>query len=852
MNPNITKIIDQYLRGELSPEEAQIFEDRLSKSPELQAELALQQQVYEGIKRSSQRVDVKKTARKYHLNRLLKWGGIGLSVLTVAAVTTYFIVSQSKSASDSRPELTEEIIAQLDKQAQIERLKTQYFAIPKEGDVQLSAEGVLISVPEKAFLLNGKPYSGPSIVQYQEALNASDIIRSGLSTTSGDRLLETQGMFAVQGFTPDGKPLEFNPEVGVYVQQPVEELKRDMQLFNGVKQADGTIDWQNPEPLEKIPVPVDMADLNFYPKGYEDKLDALKWKKNKEQRDSLYLSMEFFGSEEKLLEGEVLFENNCATCHHPSQDGTGPALSGVRQKWQREGALSGSIYQYVNDWQIAAQIDPYVREVINITPTTKDKFPNLDWYEIDKIFDYVDNETMDSFNPCNSGDFPSNEGEEISVATPPVPSRKISVEERNYLYGDNRPIDQNMTAEEAARLSLWTEGPNWGEFSQWMQDTIWADDAAVESAIPFNPCFERISPSKVMAFWNKKFNNTNLSTHEFERRMQAIHRTCNDDVLAKYVSGITRPIHEIDKEVHRMGYKEFAKFEAEHVGALNPNNPHVKGLQEFYKKGIGALKGRHKRYQELEKAKRQKWDREISDARTEEMDRTTNRETEVLVEEFEFNLDHVYKQLGTTNGFTLNHGGGTIKNVDAYVWEATVARETTEITDPFTGKKAKIAYNDFNFSVENPKKYIQLYAYLFPHELKSYHRLDPKNGQFDFPLNDEIQYDLGVVGITENGYEYFQKRNFNQGNLGTLTLDPLTEVDLSASIEQLNRMRISNPMPIREELSWLFRERKNYKERKRRMADRAFREEIAQILFPCYSPVESYNSQLAEEVHYLQ
>ncbi len=54
-----------------------------------------------------------------------------------------------------------------------------------------------------------------------------------------------------------------------------------------------------------------------------------------------------------------------------------------------------------------------------------------------------------------------------------VPNRKITVEERAYLYGDNRPIDKDMTEEEAYRLSLWKEGPNWSkDFANFRRDTL--------------------------------------------------------------------------------------------------------------------------------------------------------------------------------------------------------------------------------------------------------------------------------------------------------------------------------------------------------------------------------------------
>ena len=54
-----------------------------------------------------------------------------------------------------------------------------------------------------------------------------------------------------------------------------------------------------------------------------------------------------------------------------------------------------------------------------------------------------------------------------------VPGRKLKVEERDYLYHDNRPIDVNMTEGEAFLLSKWKEGPMWQEdFANFKRDTI--------------------------------------------------------------------------------------------------------------------------------------------------------------------------------------------------------------------------------------------------------------------------------------------------------------------------------------------------------------------------------------------
>lgn len=54
-----------------------------------------------------------------------------------------------------------------------------------------------------------------------------------------------------------------------------------------------------------------------------------------------------------------------------------------------------------------------------------------------------------------------------------VPAVRITPEERDYLYGDKRAIDNNMTEEEAYKLSKWEAGPRYKElFSDFVRDTL--------------------------------------------------------------------------------------------------------------------------------------------------------------------------------------------------------------------------------------------------------------------------------------------------------------------------------------------------------------------------------------------
>lgn len=718
MNPNITKIIDLYLSGELSSEDKNVFEQKMQSNAGLRKEVELQQSIQEAAKRASLRTKVQKTGKNYHFTKTLKWFIVGITVATLA-IAGYYYVSRGSLTSEIES-ISLELLKELDANAPIDELESQYFSIAENGEIVFTRNGVLVSVPKNAFLLNGKPFTGNVIVQVQEAMAGNEIVKAGLSTMSGDRLLETQGMFGVQGFTPEGKKLELNPKVGVYMQVPVDENQPGMQLFEGVKSADGSIDWQNPKPLAKLPIVAEMNDLDFYPKGYEAELDAHKWKQGKKERDSLYLSFE--------------------------------------------------------DWNMSEHYG-YFRHSVGF-----------------------------------------------------VPARKMTVEESVYVYNDRRPIDKSMTEEEAMVLSKWEDCP--ADLKGFKRDELIVsspDTSDVATSVGY------IFPSHVLAFWKPKFNNTNLSTRDFEKRMQAIHQTCSNDVLALYLKQLSKGLSEIDAEVVKMGYPEFKQFADENIGKIDSDNAHLKLLQEFYSSGIAKLKESSKSDREKERKRQEKWDKEMDASRTKEASRAEERANISLMEEYNFNMENIKKQIGPSVGFTLTHGGGTIVNIDKYVMDATIARASTTIADPFTGKTAEMVYNDFKFSVAESEKYLKLFAYVFPHQLNSYQRLDAKDGSFVYPLNNDILYDIAVVGLTESGYEFYQKQSFKSGDLGKVKLVKITESKLDESIEQLNSTRISKPMIIKEELHWLKKEQADYVEQKQRMKMTEFREGIAEVIFPCYS-----------------
>jgi len=766
MNLDITKIIDQYIQGELSEEDKTIFEKKLAENPILQKEVNLQQSIYEAAKRSALRTEVKQVGKRYHLTRNITFIVISILVALTFSILTWLISVSLKEEQPFSPQ--DSFLKELEQKSPIEKLGSQFFVWNGKDSIMISPKGVLLSIPENAWLLNGEPYRETAVIQWQEALDAVTIMKNGLSTMSGDKLLETQGMFGIKAYTPLGELLTVNPKVGIYVQVPVTTYKPGMQLFEGKKNKDGIIDWQNPKPLGKIPIPVDIKTLDFYPVGYEDSLNKMKLRRDKKYRDSLYLSfaktaeMEYMSTDvefepdslphatmftdvKKLQHGKSLFLAKCNTCHNTNKESTGPPLAGVRNRWAQGGAKQGSVYRWVKDWQAAALSDPYAYKIMMKRPTAMMTFPDLKTSDIDAIFDYADNR-----------------------------------------------------------------------------------------------CYEFIDPAKVLAFWKPEFNNTNLATREFEKRMRKIHATCDEKVLEIYTRGLSSPLSELDKKVAEMGYWEFQAFAAENVGKVNVDNPHLQNLSRFYEQTIQEMRKSVQRIQLSAEGEMRKKRNDFQKSQNNQQQRVNDQAAQILAYEYEINLENTYKQLGekrpqllqlkSTIGFTIT-SSASIYNIDRFVAEATALRKSSIITDQKTGKTAKISYNDFSFEVQNSKDFDQIYAYVMPELLNSYQRITGTDGKFNYALNNDIIYDMIVIGINANGYAYFIKKKFNRGNGEKISLTQISEKELDALIEATDLHR--SFYYLAEEINWLAKEQKYYTWQKNIQDQSIFRDRIRNIIFPC-------------------
>ncbi|KAI9447037.1 hypothetical protein F5148DRAFT_1292501 [Russula earlei] len=173
------------------------------------------------------------------------------------------------------------------------QIPAQNFQLNASRDTVIETKGgIVLSIPAYCFLdEHQQPVTGQVAFTVKEALDAATIMQAGLSTQSGNQLLETGGMFFTDA-RQSSQSLTINPANGIYTEVPARTIQPGMQLYTGHRAANGTIDWVNSRPLEHNLIPVDIQLLYFYPPGYLDSLQ--KWgydSHNKAFTDSLYYSL---------------------------------------------------------------------------------------------------------------------------------------------------------------------------------------------------------------------------------------------------------------------------------------------------------------------------------------------------------------------------------------------------------------------------------------------------------------------------------------------------------------------------------------------------------------------------------
>ena len=269
---NNSILIDRYLQNEMSADEKLAFEEKLASDKNLQEEFNIQKQIIKAVENAGLKNEFAKAIKKTIITKqLIRWGiiaAIGIAAFIFYAVKTDLFSHITKGEKGA---IAKGFPA------------PEKFDIDNANDTIIETkDGVVFAIPANAF--NTKNVQ----LEIRTALTPEDIIKSGLSTMSNGDLLQTAGMFSIKGFAGD-KELSLIKEIAVSV--PAKEINPAMQLFDGVPDSSGKINWVDPKPIEKRLQTYDITTLDFYPLKYIPTLKALgKNYQNKKYTDSLYYS----------------------------------------------------------------------------------------------------------------------------------------------------------------------------------------------------------------------------------------------------------------------------------------------------------------------------------------------------------------------------------------------------------------------------------------------------------------------------------------------------------------------------------------------------------------------------------
>ena len=416
---HLMELVDNYLDGTMNNTDRAAFEERLRTNEELRSLVEDQQRLRRAARRSPVRAEAKKASRKYRWGKM--WPGISAGlVLLIAATVAMFVWNGNLGTNESERIGSNETVLRTLADTTGTHLDTFVITIDPTRDTTLATPGgIVLDIPKGAFVDSlGAAISSPVRVTVMEALDPLDIMKAGLSTMSGATLLETGGMFYLDA-QANGNAVKIDPAKPLTVMVPATKGQSGMQLYAGVKAQDGSIDWRDPKPLKKSLVPVDIKTLDFYPPRYLEKIadlgqdatkkaftDSLYWSFSPDVKNCLsegvYTNVDstFHPTSEmyRAIElGAYLFANNCASCHRPDRDLTGPALAGARERWVDKGDIRAWVK---NPTSLIKTENKYANDLFRKWNKSVMTSHDLSDHEIDMILTYVDNSVPDDVWRC--------------------------------------------------------------------------------------------------------------------------------------------------------------------------------------------------------------------------------------------------------------------------------------------------------------------------------------------------------------------------------------------------------------------------------------------------------------------
>lgn len=243
---------------------------------------------------------------------------------------------------------------------------------------------------------------------------------------------------------------------------------------------------------------------------------------------------------------------------------------------------------------------------------------------------------------------------------------------------------------------------------------------------PEQPC--GINPASIKAICNKKFQNTLISTREFEYRLKTIFSTCDNSILELYVTNLNKNLWEIDEmAAKKLGnthsaYSKFVEFAAYKQTSVRLSDRKALLLADYYKKSKDKIEQDLLAYKTEYVRERIKNDRVAQEK-----------------------MERYRELLDARHAFRMKKFGFELTDFGWY----NAAREL---------KLSDVEQFRLNISIENGDQYERVFAYVVNPNIKSiFSYLSDDNKTFEIVYTDDPDLLLwkgqkfNVIGVGYNG-----------------------------------------------------------------------------------------------------
>lgn len=368
---------------------------------------------------------------------------------------------------------------------------------------------------------------------------------------------------------------------------------------------------------------------------------------------------------------------------------------------------------------------------------------------------------------------------------------ELNIEERSLDYKfshDNSQFDVSYLDSVGGDYSIITE-----EDSAWVEVYYYAD------SIRTNIC-SLIWPADIKAFWNEKFQESNLTTKEFESRMKFLtHKTALD----VYIQNLNKPLYFSDSLiangfVENCNTEKFKSFYARMDGRVKTNNDVMRKLASYYNLKRKIYAKSIKESQEKFWKEQSKLDGKRLKAQSENYTENLKRGAKNFRQEFNENLKEAYKQIGkeipayNPNQRQYRTSVQTLgwKNLDRIVAEGTSKRST--ISAKIGEQKVEINYNKLKVEVDDLDSYDRIYCYMVSTNQFSFMRMLRKGANFEFRTNEFFKYKIITVAYKDKQAYFGMKRSPEDSALVKMDLRQISRNELAVQLKAYSKSQASS------------------------------------------------------------